>query len=62
MGTDDWTTYESVRDAGRRLLISNGKISQCCNENIKTTNGYEFEFAGPAETDTLEGEVWMDVL
>ena len=62
MGTDDWTTYDSAMDAARRLLIPQGSISHCCNDKINTANGYEFEFADPAEPDTLEGEEWRETL
>ena len=59
VGTDDeWTRYESTRDAARELKLYSGSISQCCKETREQTGGYEFKYEDPVD---LEGEEWRTV-
>lgn len=36
--------YESIADANRDLMISNGKISDCCRGNRKSAGGYMWSY------------------
>lgn len=36
--------YESTREAGRQLNISNGNISKCCNGKRKSIGGYTWKY------------------
>jgi hypothetical protein len=62
VGEDDWTTFPSSREAARTLRLDQRHISACANRRQLSTGGFEFKFAEAAEVDTLDGEVWMDVV
>jgi hypothetical protein len=60
-GTEEWTTYESISDAARRLDLYSGAITAVLKKKQTHTGDYEFESAEPNEPDCLEGEEWKDI-
>jgi len=60
-GVLEWTSYPSVRDAGKSLGLNYGNISHCCRGKQSTTGGYEFKFDLPIEVPVLDGEEWREV-
>ena len=57
-----WVKFDSIRDAARELGLNPGGISACCRGKRNHTGGYEFEFdAQAAASDSLEGELWVDI-
>ena len=61
VGSEEWSGYESARDAARILGLNNGHVSACALGKTKTTGGYEFTWDEPNEPDSLLGEEWKRV-
>ena len=57
IGESEWTKYDSVMDAARKLNLAQGHISRACRKGYKH-KGYYFEFSAPNEPPLLEGEIW----
>jgi S-adenosylmethionine:diacylglycerol 3-amino-3-carboxypropyl transferase len=43
------TIYNSIREAGRKLNISSGNITECLKGRIKTAGGYHWVYADATE-------------
>ena len=57
-----WVTYDSARDAERKLSLPNGansNISLCANGKRRSTYGYVWKWLPPPPD--LPGEIWVDV-
>lgn len=61
-GTKEWTTFESVMDAARRLELLSGSISNVLCKKSTYAGNYEFEYGEPNEPDCLDGEEWKDIV
>ena len=61
VGTDTWIKYDNSQDASRKLNVSRGNVSKCCNGERNRVEKYEFRFAEANEPEVLDGEVWADV-
>ena len=57
IGDSEWTEYESVMDAARKLNLNHGSISQACKKGWQV-KGYHFEYEEPNEPPLLEEEEW----
>ena len=59
VGTLEWTSYASARDAARILSLDKGHVGCVANGKRKHTGGFEFEWDEPSEVEILPGEVWI---
>jgi hypothetical protein len=55
VGMTEWTQYNSINDASRKLNIHSGSISGVCRGRILRAGGCEFKYV---EQPVEEGEVW----
>ena len=59
-GDDNWVTYDSTRDAARKLRLDQGSIAKSCRKGYKVQD-YHFEYAEPNKPLLLPGEEWKEI-
>ena len=57
IGSEEWTSYKSAKEAARTLGVNSASITRSCRKGYKV-GSYIFKFDTPNEPPLLEGEEW----
>lgn len=60
VGDINWVEYKTVNMAAQAFGVSPGNAAACARGKYNATKGVEFKYLAPS--DTLNGEVWKDVI
>eukprot|EP00971_Amphidinium_carterae_P265848 5273700-Amphidinium_carterae.1 len=62
VGGTDWKAFLSLTAAAHHARVHTTSVSMVCRGKLKTTGGWEFQYAYERDSSNLLGEEWADVV